>query len=156
MGMFGWISLWPTRMGMWPRVAVRSLILIYIEVAVQGSLGEQGSCSEPKCAQTLSHVINLKSPEVNPKKSHRDIVVLVDHRHVLAAAVKVLCWQAPCSHGGGVSCRCPPALAAALCSARGATCHPPPRAAHLLSRLESLVSNRDINVSINRDLCAAT
>lgn len=154
--MFGWISLWPTRVGMWPRVPVRSLILIYIEVAVQGSLGEQGSCSEPKCAQTLSHVINLKSPEVNPKKSHRDIVVLVDHRHVLAAAVKVLCWQAPCSHGGDVSCRCPPAPAAALCTARGATCHPPPRAAHLLSRLESLVSNRDINVSINRDLCVAT
>lgn len=101
-GMFGWISLWPTLVGIWPRVGVRSLILIYLKVAVQGSLGEQGSCREPKCV--LNHVINLKPPEVNPKPSHRDVEVLADHRHVLAAPLslpgKVLCWQAPHSHGG--------------------------------------------------------
>lgn len=100
--MFGWISLWPALVGVWPRVGVRSLILIYLEVAVQGSLGEQGSCSEPKCV--LNHVINLKPPQVNPNQSHRDVVVLADHRHVLAAPLslpeKVLCWQAPHSHGG--------------------------------------------------------
>lgn len=46
---------------------MRSLILIYAEAAVHGSPGEQGSCSERKFVRTLNHVINLKSPEVNPK-----------------------------------------------------------------------------------------
>lgn len=79
--------------GMWPRVGVRSLILIYLEVAAQGSLGE------PKCVWTLNHVTNLKSPQVNPKQSHRGIVVLVEHRHGLAAPLslpgKVLCCRHP-------------------------------------------------------------
>lgn len=123
-GMFGWISLWPTLVGVWPRVGVRSLILIYLEVAVQGSLGEQGSCSEPKCV--LNHVINLKPSQVNPNQSHRDVAVLADHRHVLAAPLslpeKVLCWQAPHSHGGDFFC--PPTLATAPCTAPGA--HPTP------------------------------
>lgn len=60
---------------------MRSLILIYAEAAVHGSPGERGSCSEHKCVRTLNHVINLKSPEVNPKWSHVDIAGLVDHRH---------------------------------------------------------------------------
>lgn len=156
-GMFGWISLWPTLVGVWPRVGVRSLILIYLEVAVQGSLGEQGSCSEPKCV--LNHVINLKPPQVNPNQSHRDVAVLADPRHVLAAPLslpeKVLCWQAPHCHGGDFfallpwpqPCALPQEPIPPLCPEQLICC---------LDCLESLVSNRDINVSINRDLCVAT
>lgn len=54
-------------MGIWQRVAVRSLILICAEAAVRGSPGERGSCSESKCVRTLNRVINLKPPEVNPE-----------------------------------------------------------------------------------------
>lgn len=64
---FGWISPWRTLVGIWQRVGVWSLILIYAEAAVHGSPGERGSCSEHKCVRMLNHVINLKSPEVNPK-----------------------------------------------------------------------------------------
>lgn len=63
----GWTSPWRTLVGIWQRVAVRSLILICAEAAVRGSPGERGSCSESKCVRTLNRVINLKPPEVNPE-----------------------------------------------------------------------------------------
>lgn len=109
-------------------VGVRSLILIYLEVATQGSLGEQGSCSEPKCVQTLNHVMSFKSPEVNPKQSHRGIVVLFRH---LAREGAVLAGT-PQPRGGSFCCRCPPALATAPCPPEEPHATPLPSAAHLL------------------------
>lgn len=136
-GMLGWISPWPTLEGMGPRVGVRSPILIYVEVVVQGSLGEQGSCSEPKCVWTPKRVINLKSPGADPEQSHdRDTVVL--------AVPLSLLWG--CCAG-----RHPEAMGGifpvtAPCAAQGATSHTPSSS----SGLESLLSNRDIYVSLIR------